>query len=412
MRTTSKLLLSNFIARLGDGAGEVLFAALAYRVSNQDASIVGIIYGFRFLPYLFLGPLSARIVDTYEPRILLSIIEVVRGALACSFALLLFATEPSYVFLAIYGILLTVLKTIFNPGYQTAIYMYAVDKGDLPRLNSTTQFGTEIGMTLGPIIGGILIAFNHHIGLIALMNSVTYLLSAAILIQTSEKRCLDRVEKDSTNKTDILSIYSQYYSSMYLDWRSEGLFAAMLSGALIIFVGGFMSVVLPGIALSWIGDESSIAWAMSFVGIGAISGSLAGRSLPRKIDLRFLLWIWIAYGLCITAFGFSAGKASFVPLAMCFLLGFSGAVLDVAIPTVIHMRSTEDVISRNFATFSMFANVGDSISGFLVSIIAAFVMLTNIPWILGTTIVSIALLLLIMLPLLKIGYDAGSANER
>ena len=56
-----RLLGGSLVSKFGDGLAEMLFVILAYQLSGSDPAGVGIAYGLRFLPYLLLGPLSAKV---------------------------------------------------------------------------------------------------------------------------------------------------------------------------------------------------------------------------------------------------------------------------------------------------------------------------------------------------------------
>jgi len=78
----------------------------------------------------------------------------------------------------------------------------------------------------------------------------------------------------------------------------------------------------------------------------------------------------------------------------CLTLGGLGGVVDVAIPSVIQLNSSSDTTPVNFATFSTLANISDSMSGFLVAIVAGLIALNSIPIVFGAATFLIALGLL------------------
>ena len=152
-----RLLECNLVSKFGDGMAEMLFAVLAYRLSNSDPTGVGIAYGLRFLPYLVLGPLSAKISSHYPRRLVLIACDAIRLILAFVFAYILWADSLSYYSLIFYGASVTTVRAFSTPAFFTGLSEYASLKKELPKINSLNQIFVELGMVLGPAVGGRLI---------------------------------------------------------------------------------------------------------------------------------------------------------------------------------------------------------------------------------------------------------------
>ena len=371
-----RLLGGSLVSKFGDGLAEMLFVVLAYQLSGSDPAGVGVAYGLRFLPYLLLGPLSAKVSSHYPRRAILIWCDTIRLVLACCFAFTLWTGNLSFSALVFYGASVTTIRAFSTPAFFTALRDYSVEKGDLPKINSINQMFTESGMIVGPAIGGYLLYIGAEEFLLVLLDALTFLISLIFIAPLPRKeggRAFEQGERVISIKAAIV----EYYKNLALERKTPGQKAAVYSGALIVFVGGVISVVLPGLALEIVKEDHGIATAMTLLGVGAILGSfLSGKG--KTWTLRTLLCCWALYGLSILFIGVLPSQVHLFYLS-CLTLGGLGGVVDVAIPSVIQLKSSSDATPVNFATFSTLANISDSVSGFLVAIVAGFVALNSIP---------------------------------
>lgn len=386
-----RLLGGSLVSKFGDGLAEMLFVVLAYQLSGSNPAGVGVAYGLRFLPYLLLGPLSAKVSGHYPRRAILIWCDIIRLVLACCFAFTLWAGSLSFSALVFYGASVTTIRAFSTPAFFTALREYSVEHTDLPKVNSVNQIFTELGMILGPAIGGYLLYVGAEEFLLVLLDALTFFISLIFIVPLPRKdgsKAFERGERSISIRIAIV----EYYKTLALARNTSGQKAAVYSGALIVFVGGVISVVLPGLALEIVKEDHGIASAMTLLGVGAILGSfLSGRG--KTWTIRTLFFCWVLYGLSVILIGVLPSQIHLFYLS-CLILGGLGGVVDVAIPSVIQLNSSNDATPVNFATFSTLANISDSMSGFLVALLAGFIALSSIPIVFGTAIFLIALGLL------------------
>ncbi|MDO9834529.1 MFS transporter, partial [Glaesserella parasuis] len=57
------LISSLFFSKLGDYAYEVIFVFIVLEVTNNDYLYAGVVYFFRFIPFIFFGPIGGWLAD-------------------------------------------------------------------------------------------------------------------------------------------------------------------------------------------------------------------------------------------------------------------------------------------------------------------------------------------------------------
>ena len=114
----SILLGGNLLSRIGDGVHEFIFIVTVLKVTNNDVAHAGIIYFFRFIPYLVLGPLGGALADRLRRKSLMLHADIARMVITSAFCALLMTDEAGPVSLALIGMLMTAFRTIFQPAFH------------------------------------------------------------------------------------------------------------------------------------------------------------------------------------------------------------------------------------------------------------------------------------------------------
>lgn len=60
------LLSSLFISKSGDYAYEVVFVFIVLESTHNNYLLTGFVYFFRFIPFLFFGPVGGWMADNYR----------------------------------------------------------------------------------------------------------------------------------------------------------------------------------------------------------------------------------------------------------------------------------------------------------------------------------------------------------
>lgn len=145
------LLSSLFISKSGDYAYEVVFVFIVLESTHNNYLLTGFVYFFRFIPFLFFGPVGGWLADNYRLKNNLLLSEWLR----LTVSLLLFITSlngaVNLTILIVASILTTIGRSIFQPSYQTAVPR-TVSADRLTGANGVSQVAEETASVVGPLL--------------------------------------------------------------------------------------------------------------------------------------------------------------------------------------------------------------------------------------------------------------------
>lgn len=372
------LLSSLFISKCGDYAYEVVFVFIVLENTHNNYLMTGFVYFFRFIPFLFFGPIGGWLADNYPLRYNLLLSEWLRLTVSL---LLFFASlngMVNIIFLITASILTTIGRSIFQPSYQTALPR-TVNEKKLTYANSASQVAQETATVVGPLFCSIILLWADK-SWVLLFNATTYGLSIIILSTFS----VATLSKKSEFR--IKNIYQESVNGIKnLYWNTRCLFIVILGSALcILFTGSLLRFVIPAVTISLGYSEVLTSWFFSFMAAGTIIGGLLYGKFVQSSSPKKVMQHWCIYGLILLLMAFTTlySLKFFLPLA--FVLGLHGAIVDIALVTVIQSWSPVENIGKTFGIFSTLANTAEALSGVisgffaLAGLMSAFVGMSSL----------------------------------
>jgi predicted MFS family arabinose efflux permease len=222
-------------------------------------------------------------------------------------------------------VLLVFVLASLNSNGDTArfgLVPFLAGRAQLPieRANGIDRAIIRLGMVLGPILGGFLIAALGAANVL-FVPTVTYIVSA-LLIGIGVPAAANRA-----SQTEVAGGRS-YLAELSEELRFIRAHRVLLSMILIATVSNtldkpLMAVILPVYAKTIYGSPTSLGLAIGAFGAGALTGSLVfgaiSRGWPRRLTF---LSCWVLGALVI--FGFLALTP---PLGVLVIAGFVGGLL-------------------------------------------------------------------------------------
>ncbi|MBI6854451.1 MFS transporter [Pseudomonas cichorii] len=144
------LSLSSFISKTGDHAYEIAFALIALELLSFNYLYIGLVYFFRFLPYLFTGPIGGWLADgrPYKTNMIFS--DLLRCAVAATLYILYHLELLEIFTLVTCSMIMTIGRSLFQPSFRS--YLPTIlDEKDLPAGNSLMQMIEDISSIIGPV---------------------------------------------------------------------------------------------------------------------------------------------------------------------------------------------------------------------------------------------------------------------
>ncbi|MCT4708838.1 MFS transporter [Enterobacteriaceae bacterium H11S18] len=358
------LIASLFISKLGDYAFEVVFVLIVLETTHNNYLYVGVVYFFRFIPFLFFGPLGGWLADNASLRRTLITSELVRlCTLIMLFMIYAFGTINIYVLIAT-SVLTTIGRSLFQPSFQTAIPQM-VSPTHLTRANSVTQIAEESASIAGPLICSLLMIYQGK-ALVLFFNAATYFLSAIILLFVTLET------SSSKGSLQVAKIYREnrdYIKNLYKN--NNQLYVSVVGSSLcILFTGSLLRFILPAFILKETGSEIQISYAFSVIAAGTIFAGVLYSKVIKSVTAPMLMAFWATYGLVMISLPLFFLYSPPLIFVLCFLLGICGALVDITLVSVIQSLSEQGSMGKTFGAFSTMANTAEAASGLLSGLFA------------------------------------------
>jgi MFS family permease len=279
------------------------------------------------------GPISGAIGDRFDRRRVMIWCEAL--AAGC-WVVMAFVLEAPAVVLAI-AFVASTLETPYYPASGAAIPSIA-GKDHLSWANSLLSVGNYLGLTLGPLLGGLLVA-SAGARWVFVANAVSYLVSV-VLTMSVHARFSDPESRTAEAEAEHRGLAAGFRFVR----RDRVLRTLALSfGAFIL--GMAMSLVADAPLAQQFGAGSFGYGMLTAVwGGGTILGSLLGRRLTEDNEGRWI--VWCSGLVAFTAFGVAVSPWFWMVLVWSFLFGLADGPTQVAEQNLLQRRTPDVVRSR------------------------------------------------------------------
>jgi MFS family permease len=361
------LYTASLVSKTGDFAYEVVFAILAIELLDFDLYYLGLVYFFRFMPYLFFGPVGGWLADAYAHKRIMLLGDILRlVTTACLYVVFVEGYLNIYLLVAS-SMVLTIGRALFQPSFR-AYLPNVLEKEQLPAGNSLLQVIEDVASVVGPLVCSLLIAWGDK-GDVIFMYMVTYALSVCILLLLKGSRSRVRTEFSSVN---IFSDAKEIATSMF--YRNPSLFRVIAGTSIcVLFTASLLRFVLPASIMDIYEDEKIVGFVFSMMSLGTVLGGICYTRLVGNSTPIQLMKSWMTYGLLFFAVSIVVHFNLFWVFFVIFFLGFSGAIVDISIITNIQSLSEEGGLGKNYGIYSTIANTCEATSGLVSGVFSLLV---------------------------------------
>src|SRR5918997_5904624 len=138
----------------------VSYVAIPFQIYDLTGSnfAVGAIGLVELVPLVVFGLFGGALADHVDRRRLLVWTGVGQGALTAVLAANAFRDEPSIPLIFVVAGLLTATGALQRPSRE-ALMPRTVRHDEIPAANALTSFGMQMGVLVGPAVGGLLVAY-------------------------------------------------------------------------------------------------------------------------------------------------------------------------------------------------------------------------------------------------------------
>jgi MFS family permease len=275
-----------------------------------------------------VGPFAAVLGDRFDRR---TVMIVSDGASAACFLAMAFIDSPGPLVAAAF--LSALAEAPFWPASSAAI-PNLVPPEKVAWANSLVAIGRNIGITFGPVVGGVLLAVVGASWVFAI-NAISFVISSSLI--WSVRASFRGAREDEEEHRGLVAGFR------FL-WRQPVLRRIAMSWVLFVLGIGFAMVADAPLARLF--DVGSVGFGVliGVYGVGSILGSLAGRKLTAHNEMRWL--IVGAAGVSLFAFGIALSPWFALVLALSVAWGAADGLVVVADQNIFQRRTPDAVRSR------------------------------------------------------------------
>nr|BET98707.1 hypothetical protein TCT1_36280 [Xenorhabdus sp. TCT-1] len=351
------LSLSSLVSKIGDFAHDVVFAIIAIELLSFDLMYIGVVYFFRFIPYLFFGPVGGWLADVFPKKNNMIFSDVLRFSITVVLFITYLNSVLNIYILILCSMLMTVGRSLFQPSFR-AYLPEMLENKDLPKGNSLFQVIEDLASIIGPLACSIIIAMGNK-SYVLLMDSLTYFISIILLIFLKKNKPHGREEFSVTRifhdtKDSILNIRK----------NNKDLFMVIIGTSIcVLFTAALLRYVLPASIIEVYKSEELVGYVFSITAMGTVLGGILYTRIIKNSTPAQVMKSWMIYGLFFLIVSLVINFSFILLIVFALFLGFSGAIVDISIITNIQSLSKENEIGKNYGLYSTIANTCESASG-------------------------------------------------
>jgi MFS family permease len=349
-RDFSLLWVGQFGSEVGNGLVQLALPFLVLEITGSAFQLASA-YVFQFLPWLLFGLVGGVLVDRWDRRLTIVVVEFVRAAAFLAVGLA-FAIDSSILSVEIiYGLIFleSSLQNLFNPA-RLALMPNLVKEDDLRAANSLIEVSRHVGFLVAPP-AGLIIADLIGDSTIILADGVTFLVSGitVFLIRWRQPK-RDQVQV-SGRMQQLQQVVRETKEGIAAIRAIKLLQVTLLLGVSLNLVVAPIQTLLPLFVLD-VKDQPKTYFAVLAAGflVGLIVGSLGAPALSRRTGLGRMTITFI------TVLGVTIAVAAYLPtlwipvLAM-FIAGISLGALNVAQVNMLQTSTTDEERGRVSAAY-------------------------------------------------------------
>jgi len=373
-RNLGLLLGGQLVSQIGDKFHMLAVAFLVLKTTGSPAKM-GLVLFCSVFPGMLLGFVSGAFLDRYSRKAIIVAADVARGVIVAAICLLFYHQALSFAVLLVAQVLISACSAFFDPAIP-AIIPQIVERGQLPRANSQTQFVSGISTIVGPVLGGLTVAWAGYLP-VFIINAGSYLLSAGF---ESFIR-LPATERTASGGTKIADDIVDGCRYVY---RRRNLVIILIMVGVIHFFVGSIGAVIPVLASDLKGAAAeNIGFIQTFFGIGTVLAALfiSIRNIKQN-EARILFGSVFFIGSALLSIGglHLSGLRLILPYLVLFLaLGGLIIAAGTSFRSMIQKETENRMMGRVFGFVSSVGNASIPlamlISGFLMEYVPHSVVL-------------------------------------
>jgi MFS family permease len=312
------LWLATLVSNLG-GLVQSVGAGWMMTTLTDSHNMIALVQASVTLPIMVFSLAAGALADNFDRRTVMIIAQVGMAVVSVVLAVLGYAGLLNPWLLLTFTFLIGCGTALFNPSWQASMGDI-VPREDLPGAVTLNSMGFNMMRSVGPAVGGIIVAVAGAASAFAL-NAVSYLPLIVALLRWKPERVPNRLPRENFLSAIMAGV--RYVS------LSPNLTTVLLRGFLFGSAAVSIMALLPSVAAEYVGG-GAVAYGtlLGCFGLGAIGGAfINGRVRERFSNEVIVRAACLGFAVSCTGLGFSRDVvlSHFVllPAGACWVLALS-----------------------------------------------------------------------------------------
>jgi MFS family permease len=345
-RNYSLFFCGQSISQIGTWMQRTGVSWVVYTMTHSAFMLGLTVFASQF-PSFFLSLIGGITSDRYSRYKILLITQTASLLQAVLLAILVLIGHYTVAEILILSVVLGIINAFDVPARQPMIHDMVTNKEDIPNAFALNSSMVNIARLVGPALSGIILV-KFGAGICFLLNAISFVaVILSLLLMKLPAYIPSGIKKKIGHELEEGFVYLKNTPSI-------GVIIIML--CLISLLVYPFNTLLPVFAkVIYKGDAATFGYINSFIGLGAVGGSIMLASLKKGTDLKMvLLYTSIVFGVFLVLFS----QISYFPLAMLFatLTGFGMMAQTTVCMTIVQVESAKDMRGRvmSYVAFGYF----------------------------------------------------------
>ncbi|SEQ04447.1 Predicted arabinose efflux permease, MFS family [Devosia sp. YR412] len=312
------LWLATLVSNLG-GLVQSVGAGWMMTTLTPSHNMVALVQASTTLPIMVFSIAAGALADNFDRRVVMLIAQIGMVVVSITLAVLALLGLLNPWLLLTFTFLIGCGTALFNPSWQASMGDI-VPRSDLPGAVTLNSMGFNMMRSVGPAIGGLIVALAGAAAAFA-VNAVSYLPLIYALSRWKPERAPARLPRENFGSAMWAGI--RYVSI------SPNLTTVLFRGFLFGFSATAILALLPSVAADYVGGGAlAYGTLLGCFGFGAIGGAfLNGRIRERYSNEVIVRLACIGFAASSVALGYSRDPLlshfALIPAGACWVLALS-----------------------------------------------------------------------------------------
>ena len=334
------LWIATLMSNLG-GLVQSVGAGWMMTTLTDQHSMVALVQASTTLPIMIFSIAAGALADNFDRRVVMIIAQCGMAAVSLLLAVLGFMGLLSPWLLLGLTFLLGAGTALFNPSWQASMGDI-VPRSDLPGAVTLNAMGFNMMRSVGPAVGGLIVALAGAAAAFAL-NALTYLPLIAALLRWQPERMPNRLPRENFGSAILAGI--RYVS------LSPNLTTVLLRSFLFGVAAIAILALLPSVAAEYVGGGAlAYGTLLGSFGVGAIGGAFLNGRIRERFSNELIVRL-ACVGFALACAGLGASRDLVLSHLMLLPAGFCWVLTMSLFNVSIQLSSPRWVVGRALSLY-------------------------------------------------------------